>query len=36
MSPELPPIPDILPDGLDAFSIPAPALLFGLNLRLAI
>jgi len=34
--PELPPIPDLLPDGLEAFSVPAPALLFGLNLRLSI
>lgn len=34
--PDLPPIPGVLPDGLEAFSIPAPALLFGLNLRLAI
>ncbi len=34
--PELPPIPDILPDGLDAVEIPAPALMLGLNLRLSI
>jgi len=34
--PELPPIPDVLPDGLEAFSIPAPAVLLGLNLRLSI
>lgn len=34
--PELPPIPDVLPDGLEAFSIPAPAVLLGLNFRLAI
>lgn len=34
--PTLPPFPPILPDGLEGFSIPAPALLFGLNLRLAI
>ena len=34
--PELPPIPDVLPDGLDAVSVPAPAVLLGLNLRLVI
>lgn len=34
--PTLPAIPDLLPEGLDAVSVPAPALLLGLNLRLAI
>ena len=34
--PDLPPIPDLLPDGLEAFSVPASAVLFGLNLRLSI
>jgi hypothetical protein len=34
--PELPPIPGVLPDGLAAFQIPAPAVGFGLNLRLSL
>ena len=34
--PALPPIPGVLPDGLAAFSIPAPAVSLGLNLRLTL
>ncbi|TNF26054.1 MAG: hypothetical protein EP329_21940 [Deltaproteobacteria bacterium] len=34
--PDLPAIPGVLPDGVDAFSVPAPAVLLGLNLRISI
>jgi hypothetical protein len=34
--PELPPVPGVLPDGLPAFSVPAPVLSLGVNLRLAL
>lgn len=34
--PELPPIPEVLPDGSEAFSLPAPAVVLGLNLRISI
>ena len=34
--PALPPIPGVLPDGLEAISVPAPVFVFGLNLRIAI
>ena len=33
---EIPPIPDLLPEGLGPISVPAPMLVLGLNLRLAI
>jgi len=34
--PELPPIPDVLPNGLDAISVPAPVFVFGMNFRITI
>ena len=34
--PDIPAIPGVLPDGVEAFSVPAPAVLFGVNLRISI
>jgi len=34
--PDIPAIPGVLPDGVEAFSVAAPAVLLGLNLRISI
>jgi hypothetical protein len=34
--PEIPPIPEVLPDGIGPISVPATSVLLGVNLRLSI